>query len=120
MGKHIKLMKAATLNGTVRTAAQTAVLMAILTLCSKLLGFIREMIIANYFGASYIVDAYVMSTALPGILFGGVFAAVATAYMPLYSKINEEQGEVNSNRFTSEVINLLILVSVFASIIGII
>ena len=120
MGKYNKLTEKLVFGNGVRTAAQTAMLMAVLTLCSKLLGFVREMIIANYFGASHIVDAYVMSVAMPGILFGAVFSSIATAYMPIYSKINEEQGNEKSSRFTSEVINLFIIFSIFASIVGII
>lgn len=118
MDKHTYLNEKSTV--MVRTAAQTAVLMAILTLCSKLLGFIREMIMANFFGASYVVDAYVLATAMPTILFGGIFVSVATAYMPLYSKIRETEGDQKGNKFTSEVINLLLIVSACASIIGII
>ena len=42
----------------IRTAAQTAVLVSLLTVGSKILGFIREMIMASYFGTSFVVDAY--------------------------------------------------------------
>lgn len=101
-----------------RNAAQTAFLMAILTLVSKFLGFIREMVIANFFGASYITDAYVMANAIPGILFGGIFIAVATAFMPVFSRIREDKGEIEGDRFTSGIINLIFILSIFAGIIG--
>lgn len=102
-----------------RTAAQTAVWMAILILISKCFGFVREMVMANFFGTSYITDAYVMSLAIPGIIFGGIFGAVATAYMPLYSKLTENFGEDSGSKFTSEVINLLLIFSVGVSLVGI-
>lgn len=103
-----------------RTAAQTAMLMAILTLISKGFGFVREMFMANYFGTSYVTDAYVMALAIPGIIFAGVLGSVATAYMPIYSRIAEKQGEAESNKFTSQVLNILLLVSIVAAIVGII
>ena len=103
-----------------RTAAQTAALMAILTLISKAFGFVREMVMANFFGTTYITDAYVMAFAIPMIIFGGIFGSVATAYMPLFSRISENEGEKAGSKFTSEVINLLLIVSIFAAIIGII
>jgi putative peptidoglycan lipid II flippase len=103
-----------------RTAAQTAMLMAILTLISKGFGFVREMFMANYFGTSYVTDAYVMALAIPTIIFGGVLGSVATAYMPIYSRITEKQGEAESNKFTSQVLNILLLVSIVAAIVGII
>ncbi|WP_245570875.1 murein biosynthesis integral membrane protein MurJ [Anaerovorax odorimutans] len=103
-----------------RTAAQTAVLMAILTLISKCFGFVREMVMANFFGTSYITDAYVMAIAVPSVIFGGIFLAVATAYMPLFSKIVENNGDRQGNKFTSEVINLLLIVSIISAIIGLV
>lgn len=108
------------MNSLKRTAAQTAILMAMLTLISKFFGFIREMVMANFFGTTYVTDAYVMAFAIPGIIFGGVFGAVATGYMPLFSKVAENDGEKAGNWFTSEVINLLMIVSLFAAIIGIV
>ena len=66
--------------------AQTAFLMALLTLGSKALGFLREMAMATFFGANYVVDAYVMSQAIPSILFAGLLGSIATAYMPLLSE----------------------------------
>lgn len=104
----------------IRTAAQTAVLMAALTLISKLFGFIREMVMANYFGASYITDAYAMSFTILTVLFGGIITAISTAYMPLYSNINEGKGKEAGDYFTSLIINFLLAVTVLISILGII
>jgi putative peptidoglycan lipid II flippase len=107
------------MNSLKRTAAHTFMFMAALTLISKSLGFVREMVMANFYGTSYIVDAYVMSTTIPSIIFGGIFGAVATAYMPTYSKIKEQKSKAEGDRFTSQIINLLIIFSLFASVIGI-
>lgn len=101
-----------------RSAAQTAIFMAVLILFSKLLGFVREMVMANFFGTSYVVDAYVMSVAIPSILFGGLFVSVSTAYMPIYSKIRESKGLQEGDRFTSEVLNLLLIIGIVVCVIG--
>ncbi|MEA4986526.1 MAG: murein biosynthesis integral membrane protein MurJ [Anaerovorax sp.] len=106
------------MSGIKRTAAQTAVLMAVLTLGSKLLGFIREMVMASGFGTSYVTDAYVLSTAIPTIIFGGLFSAVATAYIPLFSEIIEHRGKKAANLFTSQILNLLFIISIISSIFG--
>src|SRR5665648_500118 len=103
------------MNSLKRTAAHTFMFMAALTLISKLLGFVREMVMANFYGTSYIVDAYVMSTAIPSIIFGGIFGAVATAYMPTYSIIKEQKGKVEGDRFTSQII-----LSLLASAVGVV
>ncbi len=103
-----------------RTVARTAFLMVILTFVSKCIGFIRELLLANYYGAGYIIDAYVMATVIPGIIFGGVFASISTAYIPTFSKKIESEGQEEANKFTSEVMNLALLISIAAGLIGII
>jgi putative peptidoglycan lipid II flippase len=103
-----------------RTAARTAALMAILTLGMKVLGFLREVFLAGFFGTSYIVDAYIMASAIPGILFAGVFTSVSVSYMPIFSKIVEKQGTIEGDRFTSEAITLASSIAIIASLAGIV
>ncbi|HZK02186.1 MAG TPA: lipid II flippase MurJ, partial [Anaerovoracaceae bacterium] len=103
-----------------RTAAKTAALMAVLTLGSKALGFLREVFLAGFFGTSYIVDAYVMASAIPGILFASVFTSVAVSYLPIFSRIVEENNVEAGDKFTSEAINLATFIAIFATIIGIV
>lgn len=103
-----------------RTAARTAVLMAVLTLISKLFGFVREMVMANFFGASFITDAYAMSFTILTVLFGGIITAISTAYMPVYSRINESRGKEAGDVFTSGILNLLLVVTIVISLLGII
>ncbi len=102
----------------VQTAARTAMIMAVLLLCSKLFGFVREMIMAAYFGTSYVVDAYVMAQSIPNMLFAGIFGAVATAYMPLLSEKIEQGSQEDGNSFTSRVINILLVLSAISAVIG--
>lgn len=101
-----------------KKVAYTLFFMVIMTLISKFLGFIRETVIANYYGTSYIVDSYVMAVAIPSILFGGIFAAIATAYMPTLSTVQETEGKLKANRFTSQIINVMLILSIIVSIIG--
>jgi len=103
-----------------RTAAKTAALMAVLTLGTKVLGFLREVFMAGFFGTSYIVDAYVMASAIPGILFAGIFTSVAVSYMPIFSRIVEEKGIDEGNRFTAESITLASFIALITALAGII
>lgn len=101
-----------------KNAARTAMLMAIFTLGSKILGFVREMVMANYYGTSYVTGAYVMSTTVPTMLLGGLLTAVATSFIPLYSKKRESESLQSANLFMSQTINILLVISIFSSIIG--
>lgn len=102
------------------TAAQTAVLMAILTLGSKFVGFIREMVLANYFGTSFVVDAYTLAQSIPTMIFGSIFSAVAISFMPVYSKKYELEGAEEANLFTSRTLNILMLVSAISAALGLV
>ena len=101
-----------------KKVAYTLFFMVIMTLISKFLGFIRETVLANFYGTSYIVDSYVMAVAIPSILFGGIFAAIATAYMPTLSTVQETEGKIKANRFTSQIINVILILSIIVSVIG--
>ena len=100
------------------TAVQTAAMMAVLTLGSKLVGFVREMVIANYFGAGFVVDAYVLAQSIPTMIFGSLFSAVAISYMPVFSKKYETEGWDEANLFTSRTLNVLMVVSAVSAAIG--
>ena len=101
-----------------RPAAKTAAMMAVLTLGMKILGFLREVFMAGFFGTSYIVDAYVMASVIPGIIFAGIFTSVGASYMPIFSKIVEDRGIDEGNRFTSEAITLASFIALIAAAVG--
>ncbi|MDR3225067.1 MAG: murein biosynthesis integral membrane protein MurJ [Clostridiales Family XIII bacterium] len=98
---------------------QIALVVAALTLGSKFIGFAREIIKANYYGTSYVVDSLSISENIPGMIFAGVLAATATSFMPLFSEKIEKEGEVAANKYTSQIINLLVIICIVASFIGI-
>ena len=101
-----------------RAAAKTAAMMAVLTLGMKILGFLREVLMAGFFGTSYIVDSYVMASAIPGILFAGIFTSVSVSYMPIFSRIVEEKGMEEGNRFTGEAITLASFIALVSAVLG--
>jgi putative peptidoglycan lipid II flippase len=99
---------------------KTATAITLLILLSNIIGFIREMLLAGYFGASFVVDAYLMAQSIAFIVFTGIMAAIATSFVPLYSGENAIKGSAAGNRFTSETINLVVLLSIILGLIGII
>ena len=102
-----------------RTAAQTAALMAILMLGTKVMGFLREIFMAGFFGTSYIADSYVMASNIPGIIFAGVFTSVSVSYMPIFSDIVQKKGIESGNRFTSQAITLSSGIALASAVLGI-
>ena len=100
------------------TIAQTAVLMAILTLVSKVFGFARELFFAGYYGTSDIADAYGMARGIPGILTGGFISGIGIAYTPLYSGLVENGDQTGGKRLTDSIITLEALMSLVCIVLG--
>lgn len=70
-----------------RTAiAKATALVTALTIGSKLLGFVRDQLIALYFGASAQTDAYVVAMTIPSLLSGVVIGAIGTAFLPMFAE----------------------------------
>lgn len=97
---------------------KTAAVITFIILLSNVIGFLREMLLAKYFGATYIIDSYLMAQSIAFILFTGMMAAIATSFVPLYSSIKEEYGFESSNLFTSGVINITFLFAAGLALIG--
>lgn len=69
---------------------KAAWVIAVVTIVSKLIGFIRDIIIANYYGASLVSDAYYYAYQIPSlslILLGGVGGPFHSATVAVFSKL---------------------------------
>lgn len=91
--------------------AKTAIIVTVFTFLSKFLGFIREGIIAYFFGASQLVDAYLMAISLPSLLLG-FFTCFATAFTPLYIEQKEKSSKSTANKYMNSVLIFVGVVSI--------
>ncbi len=83
----------------------------VITLIAKLLGFLREVLLSKYFGATGISDAYLISQNIPGTIFDFVGTGLATSFMPIYYKILDKAGKKEAVKFTNYVINITLIFS---------
>ena len=84
----------------------------------KIIGFARQMLLANCFGTGDVVDAYIMAQSIPNILLGGLLVAFSSAYMPLFSIRYEQDGVIEANQYTSKVLVLLFWLSLSVAFVG--
>ena len=101
-------------------AKKSAIILMFITLISKITGFIRDIILAQSFGASIITDAYLTALNIPVVLFDGISSSLGTTYIPMFFKIKEEDGNDSVNKFTSNILNIVILLSIIFIIISLI
>lgn len=95
---------------------KAAVLMAILALLCKILGFLKESAMAYFFGNSYIVDAYSMTDSIVFVLCGWL-VALATVYIPRYILIRDKSGEKQAEEYTNKVLTISVVVSFLVAIV---
>ena len=84
------------------------------TLLSKLLGLIRDSVLAKYYGASLLTDAYIIETLIPSILIGTLEKAILSTYIPILSDVKTKNKE---KEFTNNFVN--ICVALITILIGI-
>lgn len=92
---------------------KTASVITLITLGSRALGFVRELIIAYFFGTSTQVDMYLMAVNIPTVLLGFI-TCVGTAYTPVYTEISVREGRRKSLGFTSM---LLLVMAAFCALV---
>ena len=88
------------------------------TLVSRLLGLIRDILMAKYLGASLVNDALVTAVKLPN-LFRRMFAegAFNAAFVPLYARRIEEEGDEVAANFAGQAMAALFLMVALITII---
>ncbi len=90
------------------------------TLVAKVLGFGRELALASAYGASSVSDAFLVSMNIPVVIFSAIGTSLSTAFIPLYCDINSKKGEKSSRKFTNNVFNIVVLICLALSLLGII
>lgn len=81
------------------------------TLLSRITGFVRDILMANLIGASWLSDAFFVAFKLPNF-FRRLFAegAFNAAFIPSFSSILTERGREEALRFAGEVMAMLLVV----------
>lgn len=97
---------------------KTAIIIMAITILSKMLGFGREMVLSYFYGASYITDAYLISSTIPSVIFGFVTSAIAASYIPIYTGNRESGGKLEADKFTSRLVNILFVLCIVFIIFG--
>lgn len=98
---------------------KTAIIITTISLICKLFGFGREIILAYFFGTSFVVDAYLMASSIPWIIFGWL-TSLSVSFTPIYTNIIKKNGEEKSKKFTNNIISIVFILAVVCVFIAII
>ncbi|MCM8711286.1 murein biosynthesis integral membrane protein MurJ [Clostridium sp. SYSU_GA19001] len=98
--------------------SKIAGILMIITIISKLIGFVRDALIASSFGASYQTDAYTMSLTIPYMFFELFGLTITTTFIPILSESYIKKGKKEMFNLANSILNILIIITIFASILG--
>ena len=90
-----------------------------MTMLSRVLGFVRDTIVARTFGAGMATDAFFVAFKLPNLL-RRIFAegAFSQAFVPILAEYKAQQGEEATRTFLAYVSGLLTLVLALVTVLG--
>ena len=97
--------------------ARSVVIVFLLAVASRVLGFVREMVLAAVFGAGSITDAYTITFAIPTVLFQAVAGAITTIVIPMLTRYrttgrDDDFREVAWTLFHGLLLVLLVLLAI--------
>ena len=103
-----------------KSVAKSAGIVSIAVMFSRVLGLVRELIFAKYFGAGFLMDAYQVAFRIPNVL-RDLFAegALSAAFVKVFTDYQINKSEAEAWRLASLVLNALAVVLSVVTIVGI-
>lgn len=92
--------------------AKTSVVVSVIMTIGYLISFLKEAVIANFFGVSSEVDAYTIAIQIPVNLFAIVAVAVRSVVIPVYSELLHREGSEKGADFLNNFITMVALVAI--------
>ena len=104
-----------------RSLMRSAGLISALTMLSRVLGLVREMVFAALLGAGFYADAFLAAFRIPNLL-RDLFAegALSAAFVPTYARALREGGEPRAHQLSNRLLTLLAAVLCVITAIGIV
>ncbi len=106
--KEVKMVKDET-----PSVLKAAWLIALVTIASKFMGFVRDMVVANFYGATLVSDAYFYALQIPSlaiIILGGVGGPFHSAAVAVFSKLIPDF-DSKPDEFVNKLYNTFLTVS---------
>jgi putative peptidoglycan lipid II flippase len=106
---------------TNKSIAKSAGIISLAILSSRILGFIRDMIIARLFGVAVYAQAFVVAFKIPNLLRDSVGEGAANAaFVPVFSEYSAAQARKEFWELANIVLNALAIVLAAVSLLGIV
>lgn len=97
---------------------KTAFVIMLVTILSKVFGFVRDIALSYFYGASTVSDVFLVSQTIPNTLFALIGTAVMMGFIPIASRIYEEKSTEEGDRFTQAMLTSVVLLALVIVVIG--
>ena len=84
---------------------KTTIVVMIVTVLAKLFGFLRDKLITHFFGFGIVSDAFNLSYGISSLLLTVIVAALVTGFIPMYTRIRNEDPE-EASYFVNNIFNI--------------
>ena len=93
----------------------------LITLLGKLLGLIRDRLLAVNYGTGMYASAFLTASRIPRVFFDMLFAsAIAASFIPIFSESLQKRGREHAIRFAGNFITVIGALTLILTIVGII
>jgi putative peptidoglycan lipid II flippase len=94
---------------------------SLMTLVSRILGLVRDIVLARYFGATIVMDAFIVANRIPNML-RRFFAegAFSQGFVPVMARYHEQHDHAESKEFVDAVAGTLGLILFLVTLAGVI
>ena len=99
-----------------QSVTEATLIIIVITFLSKIVGYAREVLVANYFGATAQTDAFLIAMLVPAMILGLIAGGLQVVIIPIYTE-RKKQDPQKARIFVNQVFFVTVL---FLSVISII
>ena len=100
-------------------ATKTISIVMVITLLGKVLGLVRDRLLAVNYGTGMQANAFYTASRIPRVFFDAVFAsAIAACFIPVFSEYLTKQGKEKAFRFAGSFLTVMAALTAVLSVAG--
>ncbi len=101
-------------------ASRTISTVMVITLLGKVLGLLRDRLLAVYYGTGMEANAFYTASLIPRVFFDAIFAsAIAACFIPVFSGYLAKQGKKEAFQFSASFITLMLFLTTLLCGVGV-
>lgn len=103
-----------------RTIVKVAAMLMIMTLLSRVIGFVRELFLAHQFGVGELADAFKLAFNIPNTLFLFIPGALNAVFLPVLKKLLSNSETKLAQKLYHQMFTFLTIIYLLIAVIGMI